>query len=122
MVHVLASVQLQERKPFFRKIKVTIQYYLLCSARPKTANFPISSLGSNFNPQVSEVRDSEILNVFLRLRLSPASNLKKFAGFRSDTMYETITCIRYNSGLLPKVQALVMAQDETDLKEWGARL
>ncbi len=35
--------------------------------------------------------------------------------------YETITCIRYNSGLLAKVQALVIVQVETDLKEWGAR-
>jgi len=57
----------------------------IVSARPKTTNYADFFVGSNFNPPVSEVRDSEILNVFLRLKLSPALNSTEFAGFRSDT-------------------------------------
>ena len=37
-------------------------------------NYADFFVGSNFNPPGSEVRDSEILNVFLRLKLTPALN------------------------------------------------
>lgn len=51
--------------------------------------WPISSLDSDFNPPESEVRDSEIRNVFFRLKLSSTLNSAKFAEFRLGTTYHS---------------------------------
>jgi hypothetical protein len=47
--------------------------------------FPDSSLLSKFNPPVSEVRDSEILDICLRLNSSSASIHEKISRFRMET-------------------------------------
>ncbi len=53
---------------------------------PAGFRLPMSTeLNSERASWESEVRDSEILNVFFRVKLSSASNLRKFAGFRSGT-------------------------------------
>ncbi|MFH2093478.1 MAG: hypothetical protein ABIJ31_14055, partial [Pseudomonadota bacterium] len=56
------------------------------SARPKTANFPDYCVGL-------QILILKILNVFLRLKFSPALYSKKFSGFRSDTSISGVSVI-----------------------------